>query len=274
VTARRSSAPRRNRRACTCFVSALATRTAERVITGGSVSEFDFAGGTTAYICSDMQTPPSVYAGEDGVRRKIERFNDALLGRFKFGATEEVRYKGFGGNTVQMWLVFPPGFDPKRKYPLLHSIHGGPHTASSDGWHFRWSNQAFAAQGYIVVAVNYHGSSSFGPEVHRFDRRRIRQARARRRRGGDRPAAEAPLCRSPARIRHRRQLRRLHGRVDERPRPPGQVPGVRLPRGLLRLGFDVRRRHLHVPRPRVRRVVLEGHAQGRVAESRAHSQRR
>ena len=140
----------------------LATRTAERVVTGGSVSEFDFAGGTTAYICSDMQTPPSVYAGEDGVRRKIERFNDALLGRFKFGPTEEVLYKGFGGNTVQMWLVFPPGFDPKRKYPLLHSIHGGPHTASSDGWHFRWNNQAFAAQGYIVVAVNYHGSSSFG----------------------------------------------------------------------------------------------------------------
>ena len=144
------------------FRFTLAQRTAERVVTGGSVAEFDFAGGTTAYISSDMQTPPAVYAGEDGVRRKIERFNDALLGRFRFGPTEEVRYRGFGGKSVQMWVVFPPGFDPKRKYPLLHSIHGGPHAASSDGWHFRWSSQVFAAQGYIVVAVNYHGSSSFG----------------------------------------------------------------------------------------------------------------
>ena len=144
------------------FRFTLAARTAERVVTGGAVAEFDFAGGTTAYICSDMQTPPAVYAGEDGVRRKIERFNDTLLGQFKFGATEEVRYRGFGGKSVQMWVVFPPGFDPKRKYPLMHSIHGGPHAASSDGWHFRWSNQLFAAQGYIVVAVNYHGSSSFG----------------------------------------------------------------------------------------------------------------
>ena len=140
----------------------LATRNAERAVSGGTVAEFDFAGGTTAYVRSDMDTPPAVYAGEDGVRRKIERFNDALLARFRFGSTEEVRYRGFGGDDVQMWLVFPPGFDPRRRYPLLHSIHGGPHAMSSDGWHFRWSNHAFAAQGYIVAAVNYHGSSSFG----------------------------------------------------------------------------------------------------------------
>ena len=61
-----------------------------------------------------------------------------------------------------MWLIYPPGFDPKKKYPLLHIIHGGPHTGAGDNWHYRWNNQVFAAQGYVVGSVNYHGSSSFG----------------------------------------------------------------------------------------------------------------
>jgi dipeptidyl aminopeptidase/acylaminoacyl peptidase len=63
---------------------------------------------------------------------------------------------------VQVWLTFPPGFDRKRKHPLMHNIHGGPHTAAGDTWHYRWNTHAFAAQGYVVASVNYHGSSSFG----------------------------------------------------------------------------------------------------------------
>jgi dipeptidyl aminopeptidase/acylaminoacyl peptidase len=65
-----------------------------------------------------------------------------------------------------MWLVYPPGIDPKKpskkKLPVLHSIHGGPHSASGDTFHYRWNNQVFAAQGYLVACVNYHGSSGFG----------------------------------------------------------------------------------------------------------------
>ena len=44
----------------------------------------------------------------------------------------------------------------------MHSIHGGPHAAHHDGWHFRWNTQVFAGRGYVVAAVNYHGSSGFG----------------------------------------------------------------------------------------------------------------
>ena len=140
----------------------LAARTPEVVAQGGIVSEFDVASGTTAFVRDDMNSPPAVFARKDGVERKVEGFNDALLRRFRFDPSEEVRYRGWGGENVQMWLVFPPGFDPKKKYPLLHSIHGGPHAMSGDSWHFRWNNHVFAAQGYIVVDVNYHGSSSFG----------------------------------------------------------------------------------------------------------------
>jgi dipeptidyl aminopeptidase/acylaminoacyl peptidase len=76
--------------------------------------------------------------------------------------TEEHWVTGALGDRVQLWLSFPPGFDARRKHPVLHLIHGGPHTAFGDAFHFRWNVQAFAAAGYVVACVNYHGSSSFG----------------------------------------------------------------------------------------------------------------
>jgi dipeptidyl aminopeptidase/acylaminoacyl peptidase len=157
----------------------LASRTPAALVHGGMVTEFDTAADTIAFIRNDMNTPPSVYAKRgDGAERKAESFNDALLRRFQFGASEEVRFRGWGGETVQMWLVFPPRFDPKKKYPLLHSIHGGPHAIAADSWHFRWNNHVFAAQGYIVADVNFHGSSSFGQEFlesirHEFGKREL-----------------------------------------------------------------------------------------------------
>src|SRR5206468_1545233 len=86
----------------------------------------------------------------------------ALLGRARLGETHEFSVKGWRGEPVQVWVIYPPNFDPKKKWPLLHSIHGGPHAAHTDGWHFRWNTQVFAAHGYVVVGVNYHGSSGFG----------------------------------------------------------------------------------------------------------------
>lgn len=141
----------------------VASRRPEVLVNGGMVSEFDIASDTLAYVRDDMNTPPAVYARPDrGAGRKIEAFNDALLKGLRFGPCEEVRFAGWRGEKVQMWLVFPPGFDSRKKYPVLHSIHGGPHAISGDSWHFRWNNHLFAAQGYIVADVNYHGSSSFG----------------------------------------------------------------------------------------------------------------
>jgi dipeptidyl aminopeptidase/acylaminoacyl peptidase len=76
-----------------------------------------------------------------------------------------LRVEGWGGEPVHVWVTYPPDFDATKKWPLLHSIHGGPHTAHTDGWHFRWNGQVFAGHGYVVVGVNYHGSSGFGQKA-------------------------------------------------------------------------------------------------------------
>ncbi len=101
--------------------------------------------------------------GLDGNRfRNLTTFNDALLSRIDRGPVEEVTFAGADRDDVQMFLVYPPGFEPGRKYPLLHLIHGGPVGTFGDAFHLRWNAHAFAAPGYIVALVNFHGSSSFG----------------------------------------------------------------------------------------------------------------
>lgn len=94
--------------------------------------------------------------------RDLTSWNDALMATIDFGEEREVVFKGAGGDDVQMWVVTPPGFEKGRKYPLVHVIHGGPIGTSGDEFHLRWNAHAFAAPGYVVAMVNFHGSSSFG----------------------------------------------------------------------------------------------------------------
>jgi dipeptidyl aminopeptidase/acylaminoacyl peptidase len=141
----------------------LPDRRAEVVVHGGWVQAFDKAAGTVVTLADAIDHPPQVTARLPGAEpRRIESFNDTLLAGIAMGRSEERWVTGAQGDPVQVWITYPPGFDAKKKHPLLHLIHGGPHTAFGDAFHFRWNVQAFAAQGYVVAAVNYHGSSSFG----------------------------------------------------------------------------------------------------------------
>lgn len=146
----------------------LPDRRAETVVTGGWVQAFDKTAGVLVHLADAVDHPPRMSACMPGeAPRRIESFNDELLAGIAMGGTEEVWFDGAAAlgeqpDRVQMWLTYPPGFDAKKTYPLLHLIHGGPHTAFGDAWHFRWNVQAMAAQGYVVACVNYHGSSSFG----------------------------------------------------------------------------------------------------------------
>ena len=133
---------------------------------GGMLGDFDVAGSTAVFVRTDMSTAPQVFAVDaaGGEQRQIDDFNDELMAPFKLGRVEEFNIPGWNGESVQMWVIYPPDFDPKKKWPLVHNIHGGPHSSWGDNFHFRWNNQVFASHGYVVACVNYHGSSSFGQE--------------------------------------------------------------------------------------------------------------
>ena len=132
---------------------------------GGWLHSFDVAGDTIVTAADAMQHPARVSARRgSGAALRIEHFNDALMANYRVSAHEEKTVKGADGDPVHLWLVYPPGFDASKSkaWPVLHSIHGGPHSVAGDTFHYRWNNQVFAAQGYVVACVNYHGSSSFG----------------------------------------------------------------------------------------------------------------
>lgn len=76
---------------------------------------------------------------------------------------EKIHYKSsFDGRDIQGWVAYPPNFDPKKKYPLLLEIHGGPF--SNYGPRFAAEVQLFAAAGYVVLYTNPRGSTSYGHE--------------------------------------------------------------------------------------------------------------
>ncbi|MCG9713007.1 S9 family peptidase [Shewanella insulae] len=102
--------------------------------------------------------------GKNGKTTRLDSFNDEILAGVDLGTYESVTYKGYKDQEIQMWVHYPPGFDRSKKYPLMMLVHGGPHNAISDGFHYRWNAQTFASWGYVTAWPNFHGSSSFGQE--------------------------------------------------------------------------------------------------------------
>jgi dipeptidyl aminopeptidase/acylaminoacyl peptidase len=144
----------------------LAADAPHAIVPGGTLAGYARSrdGRVVVYTASKATHPPALFAcNADGTaERPLEALNRALLARHATGEVREYTIPGWRGEAIQVWVTYPPGFDPKKKWPLLHSVHGGPHAAHHDGWHFRWNTQVFAGQGYVVVCVNYHGSSGFG----------------------------------------------------------------------------------------------------------------
>lgn len=101
---------------------------------------------------------------ERGSVRRLDTFNDDILDKVSIGTYESVAYTGADGDPIQMWVHYPPGFDPDKKYPLFLLIHGGPHGAITDNFHYRWNAQTFASWGYVTAWPNFHGSTGFGQE--------------------------------------------------------------------------------------------------------------
>ena len=93
----------------------------------------------------------------------VTHMNDALLSQIDMQPLEPFTFKGANDADVHGFLLKPPAFDPKKKYPVKFLIHGGPQGAWGNSWTYRWNAQLFAASGnYVVVMINFHGSTGYG----------------------------------------------------------------------------------------------------------------
>lgn len=126
------------------------------------IRDYSVASGRIVAIRSTFSEPADVVllsTREHVVPTSLTHLNEMLLSRLTLASSEEIPVSS-GGGKVQAWLVKPPGFDPKRHYPLLLEIHGGPHAMFNVA--FNASFQNFAANDFLVLYVNPRGSTGYG----------------------------------------------------------------------------------------------------------------
>jgi dipeptidyl aminopeptidase/acylaminoacyl peptidase len=121
-------------------------------------------GARWAITVGDAATPLEL-ASFDPATGAIQRLHDSnsvLKASRRASEVEEFWYESFDGRRIQGWIVKPPDFDPKKKYPMILEIHGGPHTAYGHSFYHEF--HAFAAQGFVVLYTNPRGSTTYGQE--------------------------------------------------------------------------------------------------------------
>jgi dipeptidyl aminopeptidase/acylaminoacyl peptidase len=95
---------------------------------------------------------------------QITAINSEIYKSIKMGRVEERYIRTRDNHSLQMWIIYPPDFDPAKKYPALLYCKGGPQGPLGQSWSYRWNYQMMAAKGYIVIAPNRRGNSGFGSE--------------------------------------------------------------------------------------------------------------
>jgi dipeptidyl aminopeptidase/acylaminoacyl peptidase len=133
------------------------------------VDDVQFApdGRTMVYSEHSGSKPVEFYrvSSSGGSAIALTRMNDALLSAHALQAMEDFTVENPNDKVkVQSFLVKPPGFDSKQKYPVLFLIHGGPQGAWGESWSYRWNPQIFAAAGFVVVMPNPRGSTGYGQQ--------------------------------------------------------------------------------------------------------------
>jgi dipeptidyl aminopeptidase/acylaminoacyl peptidase len=136
-----------------------------RAITQGkhmlSLSSMSNTGLMTG-VWSDPVNPGDVvtFSATNPRLNRLTQVNDDVLAGVKLGEVEEIWYTSVDDFKIQGWIVKPPDFDPKKKYPLILVIHGGPHAMYNIGFNFTF--QHHAAEGYVVLYTNPRGSTGYG----------------------------------------------------------------------------------------------------------------
>ncbi|MDH5567988.1 MAG: S9 family peptidase [Myxococcales bacterium] len=136
----------------------------ERLVRGPRVvTAFDEASsGEIAIALSEPHLPAEVFRVAHGAIEQRSHVNDALLAGLRLGAVEEIRFASADGTEIEAFVIKPPDFKPRRRYPGILLIHGGPQAQFDH--RFDFDGQLYAANGYVVVMPNPRGSTGYGQD--------------------------------------------------------------------------------------------------------------
>lgn len=122
------------------------------------------AGNTLIVTRTDMNHAPEIYSVNlaNGQLTQLSHINDAAYNKITLSKIEKRKITTTDGKQMLVWVIYPPGFDATKKYPALLYCQGGPQSALTQFYSFRWNMQLMAANGYIVVAPNRRGMPGYG----------------------------------------------------------------------------------------------------------------
>ncbi len=126
----------------------------------------DAAGGQMIGLRQSHANPTEVFYINPGTGEasEISFENKAIMDQLTLARSEVRWIKTTDDKEMLTWVVYPPNFDPNKKYPALLYCQGGPQSTVSQFWSFRWNLQMMAANDYIIVAPNRRGLPGFGRE--------------------------------------------------------------------------------------------------------------
>lgn len=130
------------------------------------VYAFDHDGQNTfAIATSNPLDPGNIYLVKDGKGKQLTDINSRYARTHTISEPEDFWFTGDNGDKVQGWVLKPPNFRARKKYPLIVQIHGGPHAAY--GYSLFHEFQVLTAHGYVVFYSNPHGSIGYGEKFAR-----------------------------------------------------------------------------------------------------------
>lgn len=113
---------------------------------------------------SDMNHANELYTVDltSGTIKQLTHINDSINGSIEHCKTEKRYVTTTDNKKMLVWIIYPPNFDPSKKYPTLLYCQGGPQVALTQFYSYRWNFQLMASQGYIIVAPNRRGMPGHG----------------------------------------------------------------------------------------------------------------
>lgn len=111
-----------------------------------------------------MSQPAELYLVDPktGQDKPLTSVNKGILDQLAIGKVESRWITTTDHKKMRAWVIYPPHFDPKKKYPALLFCEGGPQSTVSQFWSYRWNFQIMAANNYIIIAPNRRGLPGFG----------------------------------------------------------------------------------------------------------------
>lgn len=132
----------------------------------GSNGDVTSHGSKLYFTRHTLNSPKDIFTIDkhgDGFAQ-LTNINKDKLAEVKFADYEQFNFKGWNNETVHGYWLKPANYQEGKQYPIAFLVHGGPQGSFGNMFHYRWNAQLWAAQGYGVVMVDFHGSTGYGQE--------------------------------------------------------------------------------------------------------------